>query len=245
MLGVSQQLDVGVSNQLDVGNRILTALPPEEFARLAPHLTTVRLEKDQVVYITGDQIRYVYFPISGLMSLLSTTETGSTVEVAMVASEGIVGLPVVLKNRMIRYEVTVQTETEAYRIKAEELQEEFNKGQALHELILRYLNVLIAEISQLALCHRFHTVEKALGRWLLMAQDRLHTERLNVTQEMISSSLGVPRTAVTMAAGALQRAGFISYSRGKITILDRAGLEANSCECFRNIHDELRHFLRE
>lgn len=236
---------LGVSRQIDVGNRILKALPREEFARLAPHLTTVKWEKDEVVYISGDQIRYVYFPIRGLMSLLATTETGSTVEVSMVSNEGIVGLPVVLKNRMIPFEVTVKTETEAYRIKAEELQEEFDKGEALHETILRYLNVQIAEISQLALCHRFHTVEKALGRWLLMAQDRLNTERLNVTQETISSSLGAPRTGVTMAAGALQRAGFIRYSRGKIMILDRKRLEENSCECFRILHDELSHFLTE
>src|SRR5215207_5241278 len=145
MLGVSKQVEA-------VSNRILAALPSEEFARLLPRLTLVRLAKDEVVYITGDQIRYVYFPISGLMSLLSTTESGATVEVAMVGNEGIIGLPVILKNKMIPYEVTVQTQTEAYRIKADDLQEEFNKGEALHELILRYLNVLIAEISQSALC---------------------------------------------------------------------------------------------
>jgi len=177
------------------------------------------------------------------MSLLATTETGSTVEVAMVGNEGIIGLPVILKNKMIPYEVTVQTETEAFRIKAEDLQEEFDKCEALHELILRYLNVLIAEIAQSALCHRFHTVEEALGRWLLMAQDRLNTDSLKLTQEIISHALGVPRTGVTMAAGALQTAGLIRYSRGKIMILDRARLEANSCECFRIIHEELSHFL--
>ena len=233
----------GVSTQVAIGNRILAALPREDFARLAPHLTTVRLERDEVVYITGDQIHYVYFPISGLMSLLSTTETGSTVEVAMVGNEGIVGLPFILKNKMIPYEVAVQTETDAYRIKAEDFQEEFYKGEALHELILRYLNVLIAQISQSALCHRFHTVEEALGAWLLMVQDRLNTESLNLTQESISHALGVPRTGVTMAAGTLQRAGLIRYSRGKIMILDRERLEGNSCECFRIIHDELSHFL--
>lgn len=233
----------GVSTQVKIGNRILAALPREDFARLAPHLTTVRLERDGVVYIAGDQIHYVYFPISGLMSLLSTTETGSTVEVAMVGNEGIVGLPVILKNKMIPYEVAVQTETDAYRIKAEDFQEEFDKGEALHELILRYLNVLIAQISQSALCHRFHTVEEALGTWLLMVQDRLNTESLNLTQESISHALGVPRTGVTMAAGTLQRAGLIRYSRGKIMILDRERLEGNSCECFRIIHDELSHFL--
>ena len=233
----------GVSTQIAIGNRILAALPREDFARLAPHLTTVRLERDEVVYIAGDQIRHVYFPISGLMSLLSTTETGSTVEVSMVGNEGIVGLPVILKNSMIPYEVAVQTEAEAYRIKAEDLQEEFDKGEALHELILRYLNLLIAQISQSSLCHRFHTVEKALGGWLLMVQVRLNTESVNLTQESISHALGVPRTGVTTAAGILQRAGLIRYSRGKIIILDRERLEDNSCECFRIIHDELSHFL--
>lgn len=235
---------LGTSTQINTGNRILAALPREEFARLAPHLTTVRLERDEVVYLAGDQIRYVYFPISGLMSLLSTTETGSTVEVAMVGNEGIVGLPVILKNNLIPYEVTVQMETEAYRIKAEDLQEEFNKGEALQELILRYLNVLIAQISQAALCHRFHTVEEALGGWLLMVQARLNTASLSLTQEMISHALGVPRTGVTTAAGTLQRAGLIRYSRGKIMILDRERLEGNSCECFRIIHHELSHFLQ-
>lgn len=234
---------LGVSTHIAIGNRILAALPREDFARLALHLTMVRLERDEVVYIVGDQIHYVYFPVSGLMSLLSTTETGSTVEVAMVGNEGIIGLPVILKNSMIPYEVAVQTETEAYRIKAANLQEEFDKGEALHELILRYLNVLIAQISQAALCHRFHTVEEALGGWLLTAQDRLNTESLNLTQESISHALGVPRTGVTMAAGTLQRAGLIRYSRGKIMILDRERLEDNSCECFRIIHDELSHFL--
>src|SRR5215208_465199 len=234
---------LAASTQVAVGNRILAGLPREQFARLVPHLSTVHLERDEVLYITGDQIRYVYFPISGLMSLLATTETGSTVEVAMVGNEGIIGLPVILKNKMIPYEVTVQTETEAFRIKAEDLQEEFDKCEALHELILRYLNVLIAEIAQSALCHRFHTVEEALGRWLLMAQDRLNTDSLKLTQEIISHALGVPRTGVTMAAGALQTAGLIRYSRGKIMIVDRRELEAKSCECYCIIQHEFHHFL--
>ena len=236
---------LAVSTQVAIGNRILAALPAEQFARLQQHLAMVSLERDKVLYITGDEIRYVYFPTGGLVSLLSTTETGSTVEAAMVGNEGIIGLPVILKNKMIPFEVTVQTQTDAFRIKAEDLQEEFDRGEALHELILRYLNLLIAEITQSALCHRFHTVEEALGRWLLLAQDRLHTDSLNLTQEIISHALGVPRTGVTMAAGSLQRAGLIRYSRGKIAIVDRARLEANSCECFRIIRDELSHFLTD
>lgn len=236
---------LAVSKHVAIGNRILGSLPYEDLERLLPHLTPVRLERGEVVYINGDRIRDCYFLNSGLLSLLSSTEMGSTVEVAMVGNEGIVGLPVILKNRIFPYEVTVQIETEALRIRAEDLQAEFDRGRALQDLMLRYLNVLIAEISQSSLCHRFHTLEAALSRWLLMAQDRLNTNSLNLTQEIISNSLGVPRTGVTMAAGSLQRAGVISYRRGKIVILDRAQLEMKSCECFRIIHDELNHFLRD
>lgn len=236
---------LAVPKLVTTGNKILASLPEHELASLARHLETVRLEKGEVVYITGDRIRYAYFPVGGLFSLLSTTETGSTVEIAMVGNEGMVGLPVILKNGTTPYEVTVQIATEAFRIKAEALQEEFNKGGALQEFVLRYLNVLIAQVSQLTICNRFHTLELALSRWLLTAQDRVNCESLNLTQETISQALGVPRTGVTMAAGTLQRAGLIRYSRGKIVILDRSKLEANSCECYRIINDQIHHFLNE
>jgi CRP-like cAMP-binding protein len=236
---------LAVPKLVTTGNKILASLPEHELASLARHLETVRLEQGEVVYITGDRIRYAYFPVGGLFSLLSTTETGSTVEIAMVGNEGMVGLPVILKNGTTPYEVTVQLATEAFRIKAEVLQEEFNKGGALQEFVLRYLNVLIAQVSQLTICNRFHTLELALSRWLLTAQDRVNSESLNLTQETISQALGVPRTGVTMAAGTLQRAGLIRYSRGKIVILDRPKLEANSCECYRIINDQIHHFLNE
>ena len=236
---------LAVPKLVTTGNKILASLPEHELASLARHLETVHLEKGEVVYITGDRIRYAYFPIGGLFSLFSTTETGSTVEIAMVGNEGMVGLPVILKNVTTPYEVTVQLATEAFRIKAEVLQEEFNKGGALQEFVLRYLNVLIAQMSQLTICNRFHTLELALSRWLLTAQDRVNSESLNLTQETISQALGVPRTGVTMAAGTLQRAGLIRYSRGKIVILDRPKLEANSCECYRIINDQIHHFLNE
>ena len=231
--------------KVDIQNRILAALPHEELARLLPHLTSVQLEKGEVVYFTGDQIRHVYFPSDGVLSLRCTCESGSTIEVAMLGKEGIVGLPVILKNNLMHYEVTAQTKAEAFRIRAEQVQEEFNKGNMLQEVMLRYLNMLIVEISQLSVCYRFHTLEKALCRWFLIMQDRLSSSSLNVTQENISHALGAPRTGVTMAAGALQRAGLIRYSRGKILILDRAGLEANSCECFRIVHNQLNHFLKD
>jgi CRP-like cAMP-binding protein len=234
-----------VVNQLALRNRILGALPNEEYGRIAPHLSEVTFEKDDVIYRSEDPIDFVYLPESGLISLLSTTETGSTIEVAMLGKEGVVGLPVVLKNHIIPYEVKVRFRTKALRIKAEIFQEEFDKGQVLHDFLLRYLNVMLTQISQSSICNRFHTIEATLSRWLLTVQDQTSSTTLDLTQKVISEALGVPRTGVTVAAGALQTAGAIRYSRGKIVILDRVRLESRSCECYRIIRDELDHFLNE
>ena len=227
------------------GNKILTALPQEELTNVRRYLEDVHFEKDEVVYLTGDRIQYAYFPVEGLFSLVSNTESGSTAEIAMVGKEGMVGHPVILKHGMAPYEVNVKVSTHALRIRAEVLEEEFQKGGVLQELVLRYLNLLIAQVSQLSVCNRFHVLEKALSRWLLIAQDLVNSQSLDLTHESISQALGVPRTGVTMAAGALQRAGLIRYSRGKIVILDRTRLEANSCECYRIIHNETQQFLKE
>ena len=227
------------------GNNILAALPHEELTHVQQHLVSVHLEKGEVVYMTGDRIQYAYFPVDGLFSLASNTENGSTAEIAMVGKEGMIGHPIILKHGMTPYEVSVQIATNALRIRAEILEEEFQKGGALQESVLRYLNLLIAQVSQLSVCNRFHVLEQALSRWLLIAQDLVNSQSLNLTHESISQALGVPRTGVTMAAGALQRAGLIRYSRGKIVIIDRTRLEANSCECYRIIHNETQQFLKE
>jgi len=208
-------------------------------------LSPIKFEKDEVIYLSEDPIEFVYLPESGLISLLSNTETGSTIEVAMLGKEGVVGLPVILKNRIIPYDVKVRLPTDALRIKAEIFQEEFDKGQVLHEFILRYLNVMITQISQSSICNRFHTIEATLSRWLLTVQDQTNSTTLYLTQQVISQALGVPRTGVTVAAGALQTAGAIRYSRGKIAILDRVQLESHSCECYRIIRDELDQFLNK
>ena len=232
------------SRQLSMGNRILGPLPQHEFARLIPYLKHVELKKGEIVYLTGDDIEYAYFPENGLLSLVSITETGSPMEVAMVGNEGGVGLPVILSDRM-PYEVTVQFTTKALQIRAKALREEFDKGQALHELVLRYLSVFIAQISQGSICNRFHFREQALKRWLLTVQDRVNSNSLKLTQEIISNALGIPRTAVTKAAATMQRDGLIRYHRGEIIILDRDRLEADSCECYRIIRDQLRRFLNK
>ena len=227
------------------GNRILAALPHEDFTNVRRHLDSVHFKQGEVVYLTGDKIQYAYFPVDGLFSLVSNTEDGSTAEIAMVGKEGMVGHPVILKHGMTHYEVSVQIATDALRIRAEVLEKEFQKGGALQDFVLRYLNLLIAQVSQVSICNRFHIVEKALSRWLLVTQELVNSDSLNLTQESISHALGVPRTGVTMAAVNLQRAGLIRYSRGKIVILDRTRLEANSCECYRIIHTETEQFLKE
>jgi CRP-like cAMP-binding protein len=230
-------------SRVSTGNKILSALPHEAFTSLQQHLESVHFKKGETLYLPGDKIRYVYFPANGFLSLLYTTESGSTSEIAMVGSEGMVGFRVVLKKTTIPYEVTVQIPTDAIRIKADVLEREFHKCTGLQESVLRYLDVIITQTSQLTICNRFHTIERALSRWLLSAHDRANSDSLNLTQENISQALGVPRTGVTMAAGALQKAGLISYSRGKITILDRANLEDNACECYRIIHEEIQKFV--
>lgn len=233
MLAVSKQV---------IGNRILDALPQSEFGRISEHLTSVHLKKDEVVYAAGDKVRYAYFPVQGLLSLISTTETGSTLELAMFGNEGMVGLAVINRIGIIPYDVTVRIATDALKIKRDVLQEEFDKGERLQKLMLGYVSMLIAQIAQSSICHRFHTIQEALSRWLLAVQDRVNSDTLNLTQETISHALGVPRTGVTTAAGSLQRAGLIRYSRGKILILDRTTLEAHSCECYRVIRDEFERF---
>jgi len=234
-----------VLKQLAMRNRVLGTLPDEELIRIAPHLIEVKFEKDEIIYLSDDLIDYVYLVESGLVSLLSTTESGATIEVAMIGREGIVGLPVILQNRVIPYEVKVRVSTEAHKIKAEIFQEEFARSQNLHEIVLRYLNVMITEIQQSSICNRFHTIEATLSRWLLAVQDQVNSNILYLTQQVISQALGVPRTGVTVAAGTLQEAGAIRYSRGKIIIVDRLRLESHACECYQIIRAELDHFLNE
>ena len=228
--------------QVDTGNKILGALPQSEFKRLLEDLERVRFEKDEVVYVSGDTIRYSYFPIDGLLSLVSTTETGASMELAMVGNEGMVGLSMLNKTGTIPYDVTVPVATEAWKIKAQVLEKEFDRSEALHDLVLAYLSILMVQISQSSICYRFHKLEAALSSWLLIIRERVNSDTLNLTQELISNALGVPRTGITAAAGSLQRAGLIRYSRGRIVILDRAQLEDNCCECYRIIHDKIRQF---
>ena len=226
-----------------VKNRLLAALPHEEYKRLQPQLELIQLSKRRTLYEAGDRIRHAYFLNSGMGSLLAITESGATVEIAMVGNEGMLGLPVVLRSHTTPYRIMIQMPGDAMRIKAEAILAEFKRGGELQDLLLSYTQALITQISQSAVCNRFHTMEKRLCRWLLIAHDRVDGDTFHLTQEIISYMMGAPRTGVTMAAGTLQDAGLIRYKRGKITILDRTGLEESACECYRIVAETLDHFL--
>ena len=223
-------------------NRILNALPRAEYENLLPHLEKVRLPRGKVLFEEGDLVRHAYFPLSGVVSLLCMTEAGETVEVAMVGNEGMVGVPIILRVGLTVHRSMVHLQVDALRIRSDVLKEEFDRNGQLQDLLLRFTYTLIAQISQSAVCNRFHTVEARLGRWLLVIYDRVREDTFCFTQEFISHMLGTPRTVVTVAANKLQDAGFIHYRRGKITILDRQGLESAACECYRVVTNQISRF---
>lgn len=224
-------------------NQLLAALLREEYKRLLPHLEWVRLPQNKILYEAGDIVRHVYFPANGMVSLLSVTEDGQTVEVGIVGNEGVVGICVVLKVARTPYKVKVQIPASAMRIRADVLRREFGQCGQLQDLLLHYAHMLLTQISQSAACNRFHSVEQRLCRWLLISRDRVQTDTLQLTQESLSHMLGSPRTSVTAIAVALQKAGLIRYRRGQITITNAAGLETASCECYRLMRDEINTFL--
>jgi len=226
-----------------VGNRLLSALPRNEYERLSRHLELVRLTPGKIFYNPGDIVRYAYFPRGGMICLLSTTESGRTIEVAMIGNEGMAGIPIILRANAAPYQVMVQLAGNALRVRGDVLREEFNRGGRLQDLLLRYTHTLLIQIAQSAACNRFHTVEQRLCRWLLVSRDRVRTDTIHLTQEFLSHMLGVPRTSVTMIAGNLQKQGLITYRRGKIAILNQQRMEAASCECYRLVREVGRDFL--
>lgn len=226
-----------------ISNRIVASLPREEYERLSPHLEPVRFEKGQLIHHAGDKIQHAHFVETGMLSMLSTTSRGEVVEVAMVGNEGLLGISIILGVGVTPYDSTAQLTTDALRINAAPLVEVFNRGGKLHELTLKYAHGLLAQITQSAVCNHFHTVEERLCRWLLVASDRLKSNTLELTQEIISQMLGTRRTGVTKAACALQDAGLIRYRRGKITIIDRGKLERAACECYDVVKKEVDQLL--
>jgi CRP-like cAMP-binding protein len=224
-------------------NRILNALTHAEYERLASHLEYVTMPVGKVLCQPDEPITHVYFPNSGTVSIVSTFEEGGSVEVGMVGNEGMFGVCVFLGSISTPLEAIVQLPGDGLRMHADVLKEEFNRGGLLQDLLLRYTQAFITQIAQGAACNRAHNIDGRLAKWLLMCQDRSHSNDLGLTHEFISMMLGARRAGVTVAAGELQRAGLISYKRGLITILDRKGLEAISCECYPIIKKEFTRLL--
>jgi CRP-like cAMP-binding protein len=226
-----------------VANRLLAALPKKEYQQMLAGLEPVDLTFGDILFEPGDNIRHVYFPSSGIISLLSTVGEREHLEVGIVGNEGIAGLPVFMGVSKSRARGLVQGEGSAMRMKAATLRRELSKGSSLQKLLHRYTHSLLTQISQSAACNRFHQVNPRLARWLLMTHDRTEGDEFRLTQEFLSQMLGVRREGVTLAAGVLQKQKLISYSRGQIRILDRAGLEAASCKCYEVVKDEYDNFL--
>jgi CRP-like cAMP-binding protein len=224
-------------------NKILAALPRAEYQALAPHLERVHLQQGEVLYEVGDFVTRAYFVTRGMVSMLSITENGGTTEVAMVGKEGVVGVPIILRVGVTPYRSMVQATGDALTLEADVMRAEFSRSARFQDLLLRYTHALLTQVSQSAVCNRFHTTEARLARWLLVTRDRVDSDSFQLTQELISHMLGTPRTVVTVAANKLQDAGLIRYKRGQIAILDPRRLEAASCECYGVVIKEISHFF--
>jgi len=224
-------------------NHLLAALPADIQNRLLPKLELVQLPLGKVLYESGDALRHVYFPIDSIVSLLYVMENGASAEISVVGNEGLIGVAVLMGGESTTSRAIVQSAGYAFRLPSRQFMEEVNRyGEMLH-LMLRYTQALITQMAQTAVCNRHHSIDQQLCRWLLLSLDRLPTNDLVMTQELIANMLGVRREGVTEAAGKLHKAGVIEYSRGRIRVLDRPRLEQMSCECYAVVKKETDRLL--
>jgi CRP-like cAMP-binding protein len=218
-------------------NDLLAALPAAEWSRWLPQLEHVTMPLGQVLYESGSTLSHVYFPTTSIVSLLYVMENGSSAEIAVVGHEGIVGISLFMGGESAPSRAVVQSAGEGFRLTSTAIKEEFNRAPVLH-LLLRYTQALITQMAQTAVCNRHHSLDQQLCRWLLLSMDRLEGNELAMTQELIANMLGVRREGVTEGALKLQKAGLIRYSRGRISVLDRPGLEQRTCECYAVVKKE-------
>jgi CRP-like cAMP-binding protein len=219
-------------------NYLLAALSPDERDRVYPHLRLVSMPLGKVLYESGDALEYVYFPTDSIVSLLYVLESGASAEISVVGNEGLIGIALFMGGGTTPSRAIVQSAGHAYRLAGQRLKDEFHRNGSLQLLLLRYTQALITQMAQTAVCNRHHSVDQQLCRWLLLSLDRLRSNKLVMTQELIANMLGVRREGVTDAAGKLQKLGAISYSRGQITVLDRPQLEELCCECYSVVKRE-------
>ena len=224
-------------------NHLLAALPTADYARLLPDLELIPMPLGWALYESGGQLHYVYFPTTSIVSLLYVMESGASAEIAITGNEGLVGISLFMGGESTPSRAVVQSAGNGYRLKASVLKKEFALGGNLQQLALRYTQALITQMAQTAVCNRHHALDKQLCRWLLLSLDRLQGNELLMTQELIANMLGVRREGVTEAAGKLQHDGLIHYSRGHITVLDRAALETRTCECYAVVKKEYDRLL--
>jgi CRP-like cAMP-binding protein len=224
-------------------NQILRALPEAERARLYPHLQLVPMSAGTVIYESGARLRHIYFPTDSIVSLLHVLNNGASAEIAVVGNEGAVGVSLFMGGESTPSRAVVQSAGSAYRLTRTRLKKEFERHGLLLSALLRYTQSLITQMAQTAVCNRHHSVDQQLCRWLLLSLDRLPSNELIMTQELIANMLGVRREGVTEAAGNLQSAGLIHYSRGHIKVLDRPRLEARACECYQVVKTEFDRLL--
>ena len=224
-------------------NLLLAALPEAESSRWASQLEPVDMPLGQVLYESGTRLSHVYFPTTSIISLLYVMENGASAEIAVVGQEGIVGVALFMGGETTPSRAVVQSAGQGLRLKANLMMQEFNRGGPVMHLLLRYTQALITQMAQTAVCNRHHSLDQQLCRWLLLSLDRLQSNQLVMTQELIANMLGVRREGVTEAAGQLHKAGLIRYQRGHITILDRAGLERRTCECYAVVKKEYDRLL--
>ena len=224
-------------------SRLLAALPAADYERLLPHLQPLALPLGWSVHEAGSRMEHIYFPTSGIVSLLSVMKDGASAEIAITGNEGAVGISLFMSAQSTPSRAVVQSVGHAFRLPVGILKQEFSRGGALQHLLLRFTQALITQMTQTAVCNRHHKVDQQLCRWLLLSLDRLPTNEVAMTQELIANMLGVRREGVTFAAGQLQAAGLINYSRGCITVLDRPKLEQRACECYAVVKAETDRLL--
>lgn len=226
-------------------NRLLAALPVDVYERLQPDLESVPLALGQVIYEAHETLSHVYFPTTAIVSLLYTMENGKSAEMGVVGCDGVVGITVFMGGDTTPNRAVVQSAGDAFRLESKYFRDEFRRVGELHRLLLLYTQALLTQMSQTAVCNRLHSVEQQLCRWLLLSDDRLESNELIMTQELIASMLGVRREGVSVAAHRLQHAGLIRYKRGHITIVDRPGLESKACECYQVVKTECDRLLAD
>jgi CRP-like cAMP-binding protein len=224
-------------------NHLLAALPSDEWQRWVPQLEPVDLPLGKVLYESGSRLAHVYFPTTSIVSLLYVMEDGASAEIAVVGHEGIVGISLFMGGESTPSRAVVQSAGQGFRLKADLMMQEFNRAGPVLHLLLRYTQALITQMAQTAVCNRHHSLDQQLCRWLLLSLDRLASDELVMTQELIANMLGVRREGVTEAAGHLQQAGLIHYRRGRITVVDRKGLEQRACECYAVVKKEYGRLL--